>query len=81
MANEVTEEQQKEANKLISDKLEQVYALIKECEKIADENQVSFNFQVEYGMGGYYYPKEKDEEGNWKESSSEVGWHASSQDC
>src|SRR6185312_674162 len=56
-----------EASKQISEKIEQVYALFEECEKIADKTGVSFTFDMNgtYGMGGTY------REGEWMSSSDQ----------
>jgi hypothetical protein len=55
-----------DAQKLISDKIEQAYALIRECEGLATEHGLYFSFDLEYGMGG---------------SFDEGEWHPSSQSC
>lgn len=64
----------------ISNKLDLARAIISECEKIAEEACVEFDFSVTYGMGGTYYPVNKIvDEDEW--SSSNEGWVASSQQC
>lgn len=55
-----------EANQKLSDLVAEIYAKIAEAQNFADENDLSFGLEVEYGMGGYY------EEG---------AWHPSSQSC
>lgn len=67
---------QQEANKLIAEKVSQAYALIRECEHIADEACIDFSFDLAYGMGGYYQPDHED----W-ESSSKGEWVSSSSQC
>lgn len=57
----------KAAAELIAFKMAEVYALISECEQIATKNDVSFEFDFTYGMGGTYYPDD--------------GWNPSSQSC
>jgi hypothetical protein len=71
-----------EANKLISQKMQEAKNLISECEKLADEHGLSFSTPVdEYGMGGTFYGKgQADENGEW-ENSSESGWVSSSASC
>lgn len=55
----VTEQQQKEANKLISEKIETIANIMKECAIIAEANEVYFSFNPLdiWGMGGSYCPK------------------------
>lgn len=54
-------------------------AKIHEAETIADENNVSFQWDgPEYGMGGYYEPKYTDSNGY---TSFGAGWSASSHSC
>ena len=75
---------QQEANELIATKMNQVSALIRECEAIAYENDVSFSMDVAYGMGGWYNPTPKEGSEEWTESSSsngDYGWQSSSQSC
>lgn len=55
-----------EANQKLSELVAEVYAKLAEAQSFADENELSFSLDVEYGMGGYY------EEGEW---------HPSSQSC
>lgn len=54
-----------QANEIISNKLAQIQELMEECEKIADQANISFTANVGgYGMGGWY------ESGEWSASSS-----------
>ncbi len=55
------------AYKVINSKLDEAKRLIKECEQIATEYDVSFGWDVAYGMGGTYDPTD--------------GWISSSQNC
>jgi hypothetical protein len=54
---------EQEATALISAKTTAAYALIKEAEDIAREHSLSFQFDVAYGMGGWF------ESGEWQPSS------------
>lgn len=66
-----------EANKLIAEKLGQIDALYAECEKLADEFDISFCVDgPTYGMGGYYNPT-RSKDGSYYED----GWLASSHSC
>jgi hypothetical protein len=67
---------EEEASKLIAEKIAQAEALIKECEKLGKENDVSFSWNLAYGMGGYYGPA-------WGSSSEEEewAWNSSSESC
>ena len=49
---------QQEASQQISDRMVQIRALFKECEDLAVSGNVSFSFDLAYGMGGYYNPQE-----------------------
>lgn len=55
-----------DANKKLSEMVAEVYAKLAEVQSFADEHELGFSLDVEYGMGGYY------EEGEW---------HPSSQSC
>jgi hypothetical protein len=74
---------QEEANKAISNKIEEAYKLLKECEEIADKFECEFQFSVTYGAGATYIPKPKEGSEFWKESLSEddYGWQSSSGSC
>ena len=62
----------KQGTRLLAEKEEQIRALLKECETIAEEYDVTFYWQgPTYGMGGGYYPK----------SSYSPGWQSSSAEC
>lgn len=60
--NEILTEEQASAE--ISKLVDQAYANLRKAEEIADKFDLSFSFDVEYGMGGYY------EDGEWTSSSS-----------
>lgn len=53
----------REANEKLAELVCEVYSKIGEAQSFSDEHGLSFNFSVEYGMGGYY------EEGVWYPSS------------
>lgn len=60
------EQQEEDALKVIAGKMDQIRALLAECEQIAQENGVSFSSPIgEYGMGGYFDPND-----GWISSSS-----------
>lgn len=49
-----------EANAKLAKLLEEASQKIKECEKLADEFGLHFSSSIDvYGMGGYFYGKEK----------------------
>lgn len=56
---------------------------LNEAEKIADENGIGFSWDLAYGMGGWYNPKTKNEDGSWNESNEDgdAGWQSSSNSC
>ena len=60
-------DERKEANAKIAKKLADATALIRECETIADEFGVEFDWDgPEYGMGGSYTPDfEHSDEESW----------------
>ena len=59
----VRDELRTERNQLVS----QAYALISKAESLSDQIGEGFNWDLEYGMGGYY--------------DTEEGWRASSESC
>lgn len=73
-----------EATKKIAELTASAMTLIRQAEKIADENGVSFSFDVAYGMGGTYTPKSSD---GWNSSGcsdfgdDSSGWQSSSSGC
>lgn len=72
------EQLQKEALTKIEGKRQQAYDLIKECQHIADASGVGFNWDLAYGMGGWYKPK-LNEDGEHVESGGQ--WQSSSSSC
>jgi hypothetical protein len=68
-----------EANAAISALVAEAYALIHSAEAIAAEHQLGFNFDLAYGMGGYFDGKSVGETDEWGQESD--GWHPSSQSC
>jgi hypothetical protein len=73
-----TEARQKEVQKQIDEKLQVAYAAIREAQRIADKENVSFRFDLAYGMGGTYMPE--GDEGRDGENDDN-GWAASSRGC
>lgn len=69
----------KEALELIAACTKIAYEAISLAEDIADRNDLEFEFNISYGMGGSYYsPGYVEKEGlRW----SEPGWNSSSQSC
>lgn len=78
MTTEISE-QQKSVKEQIQEKLQAAYALINECEELADQHKTSFSFSIEHGMGGTY---QGDESRRWNSDYGiEGGWHPSSIGC
>lgn len=82
------EQKQKEALAQIEVLTDQAMEAIRKAETLADEANVSFGFDVEYGMGGTYYPTKAlnkvptDEETQYDAwESSDEGWVSSSSGC
>lgn len=72
-----------EATTAIAEKTAAAYALLAEAEEIAEANQVGFNFDPAYGMGGRYIPLEEYND-NWhpcRDDTTRGGWYPSSQSC
>jgi hypothetical protein len=63
-----------EASAAIAELVQQAYGFINAAEKIADEHELSFSFDIAYGMGGTYDP-------TYEQEYSEGNWHPSSQSC
>lgn len=57
---------QEQASKIIAEKMAMAAQIIRECEKLAMECDVSFRNDISYGMGGTFNP----ESGIWESSSS-----------
>ena len=76
-------EKMKQANALITAKLAQVAAILKECEAVADAAGVTFYISPGgYGSGSTYYPKgSPDWESSDEESANEGHWQSSSVSC
>lgn len=74
---------QEDAQKELDERLTKIKELLLECENIAEENQLEFEFDVAYGMGGNYYPHPdgKRYEGSPGEEDSEFGWYSSTRSC
>lgn len=45
--------------KQLTEKVDQILALLKEAENIADKYSLDFNLNLAYGMGGTYYGRPK----------------------
>lgn len=88
----IKKQQYEELSKLVND----AYAAVKVCTDFADQNKLSFTFDVAYGMGGSYSPKLEaheippkpeygtDEYWDWYDLYSDGftgGWSASSHSC
>ena len=58
----------KEANEAVSNLVSEAYKLIQQAEGIADAWELSFSFNLAYGMGGYY-------------SGADEEWNSSSANC
>lgn len=69
------EDKQRKANLLIQSKLEEIQKLFTETEKIAEEAGVTFDFSLEYGMGGTFYPESA------PNYDKQTGWISSSANC
>lgn len=54
--------------------------LIRQAEEIAKANEVSFDFDVAYGMGGTFYGAGYESDYN-PDYNERVGWAASSHSC
>ena len=65
-----------EATKKIQEQLNIAYAAIAEAEKLGIEHDISFSFDVAYGMGGTFMPNPDD----YYEMDG-AGWLASSHSC
>lgn len=65
------------ANKEIATLLASAYAAVRKAERIADVAGVSFEFGIEYGMGGTYYG-EAEEDTYYRKRE---GWVSSSASC
>lgn len=74
---------EKEAENLLDEKLAQIYKLLDECKKIANENDTCFHFKPAYGMGGEYLSPKEMVNCGYKNDSHPVyeGWLASSNFC
>jgi hypothetical protein len=77
---------QKQVEKMAS-LVKKIKVAIEDAEKYANETGQHFSLNIEYGMGGTYYPpltqKQKDkmeEAGEWYSSDGE-GWQSSSSRC
>ena len=75
-----------EAKKKIDELIKEAYAKVQEAEAIADEHSLTFDFEVEYGMGGTYYGAGSDDDDDgWLDDygySEDTGaWLPSSQSC
>jgi hypothetical protein len=79
-----------QANELISQKIAEATALIKECEELAKEHKLSFSLRLGWRSNNYetcdpdedYYlenPEEKPED--WEPDDFEPGWKNSSDYC
>lgn len=60
--------------KTIEEAVKAAHDALAEAERLADETGRGFNFNVVYGMGGYYDPEEENE-------NTGTHWYPSSQSC
>lgn len=74
-----------EVAKIIAEKLAQAEALVRECEVLGKEHNVTFNWGLAYGMGGWFGPEYDWDasDGGSSESNDnrEWGWQSSSHLC
>ena len=77
MSKTAKNETEKNPRQQIDDLVKEAHKKIQEAEKIADEHQETFSFDLAYGMGGTYFPEGWDD--SW--DSSEEGWVSSSAMC
>lgn len=68
MDEQTLEDIQSDAARIISEKIRQINLMLKECEKLATETGIGFEFSPVYGMGGYFDPEQQE-------------WLPSSQSC
>ncbi len=66
-----------EANKLISEYCKEAYAAIKKAEEIAVKHNITFSFDISYGMGGTFFPQGDE----YYTIDSDPTWVASSHMC
>jgi len=64
----MSDEQKKAVQAEIENKINQAQSLIAECEKLADQHKLHFDWDLAYGMGGWY-------------NGADGEWAASSQSC
>lgn len=72
----------KEASALIAEKVQQAYALVTECEQIADDHGIVFRFDI--GRSLKYHPKGAPDPQTWSTSDEildEGVWMSSSDYC
>lgn len=73
----------KELYEELNTKVENIRQLLKDAEKFADDNNLTFSFEVCRGAGATYYPKTAEpnsDSDDWC-SSDENGWVSSSSQC
>ena len=72
----------KEAEIEIKKKTDEAIKLLRECEVLADNHDVSFGFKPAYGMGGRYRSRNRDKiDEEFDEYDNRLGWLASSHSC
>lgn len=71
------------AEKEIDKKKKEIMKLVKECKKIADKANITFELQVAYFMGGTYYPPKIIEKNDWMKNNWKLqeGWLSSTNSC
>lgn len=77
-------DKQRKAYEEIEKLTSEAMALIRKAERIAEENNVEFSFDVSYGMGGTYAAWDDSWESSDEDETprkKEYQWYASSQSC
>lgn len=80
----MSDEKTKEAMKQMSAHVAEAQAALAKAMKIADEHDLSFNWDASYGMGGTYYGANTEDLKEMKEHGHGLhqdGWAASSTSC
>jgi len=74
---------QEEATKAIAALTAAAYEKLKEAADLAEEHQIRFHFEPEYGMGGTYIPASEynDTYHPFRDDTTRGGWYPSSQSC
>jgi hypothetical protein len=86
-----TSRAKKEATEAIAIRLEQINTILADCAKIADQNNINFNWDSPDGRGLHFVPKTQVESSDWYDSgcseyygdysASQGEWRNSSYGC